>query len=490
MPVECVEETHSVELRYIQLKLVGLKINTFILNFSSKAILTGITVLLVLIWFTKKKRNSRYPPGPISLPLVGNALQLGSDPSRVLQKWAAEYGPIYSIRMGTEDTIVLNDPKLVKELFSNPNSTGRAPDPILHILGRGSGIIISQGHIWESQRRFTLRKLRDVGVLKSSIDGFLMEEVTTMINFFMRNVGIPLSGTGLFNGPIVNALWRIVAGETNDWTLPDKPEILKSAERLMESLNQTVKSGLFFAPPLRHIAPGDFIDHFLVEMRETQDPTSTFYLEKRTKNLLATVGDLFLAGSETSSYTLTFAILYLSQNMETQRKAQLEMDRVVGSSRQISLADRASLPYNEAIILETLRLSSVAPLGVPHRLLTDIEFHGFFLPKGVSVISNLYTIHHDPKIWGEDVNEFRPERFLNEDESEVVCHEALVAFSAGRRVCLGESLARDSLFLFIASILQKFNILPDPDCPIANMETMSGIVVEPMPFKFVLKLRE
>ncbi|ODM88606.1 Cytochrome P450 2B12 [Orchesella cincta] len=151
----------------------------------------------------------------------------------ILQRFNIGPDPEYRVTK-IETLAVLNDPKLVKELFSNTNSTGRAPDPILHILGRGSGIIIPTCHIWESQKRFTLRKLRDVGILKSSIDGFLMEEATTMINFFKQNVGKPLSGTGLFNGPIVNALWRIVAGETNDWTLLDKPEILKSAERLME----------------------------------------------------------------------------------------------------------------------------------------------------------------------------------------------------------------------------------------------------------------
>ncbi|ODM87857.1 Vitamin D 25-hydroxylase [Orchesella cincta] len=191
----------------------------------------------------------------------------------------------------------------------------------------------------------------------------------------------------------------------------------------------------------------DFIDHYLNEMKRTEDPTSTFYEENGEKNLKAIVSDLFFAGSETR------------------------------------------LPYTEAIVLETLRLSSIAALGVPHQLIADTEFHGYFLPKGITIMANLYTIHHDKKIWGEDANLFRPERFLNEDETRVVYNDALIPFSAGRRQCLGESLAKDTLFLFIASILQNFLIGPDPDCPVSDMQTTSGLVVEPKPFNFVLNLR-
>ncbi|ODM89471.1 Methyl farnesoate epoxidase [Orchesella cincta] len=231
------------------------------------------------------------------------------------------------------------------------------------------------------------------------------------------------------------------------------------------------------------------IDNYLVKIQETTDHTSSFYKENGAKNLEAVVGDLFLAGSESTSFTLSFATLYLILNKNVQRNAQEELDRVIGPSCQVSLRDKPSLPYTEAVILETLRLSSIAPLGFPHRLLVDTMFHGYHLPKDVTVMAGLYTIHHDPKIWGEDANEFQPERFLNENKTRVIHHEALMAFSTGRRVCLGEGLARDTSFLFIASILQRFNIGPDPEYPVTKIETLAGFAVEPKPFKFVLSLR-
>ncbi|ODM87155.1 Methyl farnesoate epoxidase [Orchesella cincta] len=235
--------------------------------------------------------------------------------------------------------------------------------------------------------------------------------------------------------------------------------------------------------------PQDFIDHYLVKIRNTTNPTSTFHGENGAKNLEAVVADLFAAGSETSSNTLSFAMLYLILNQEAQQRAQKELDFVIGSSRQVSLSDKPSLPYTEATLLEILRLSSIAPLGLPHRMLADTMFHGYFLPKDVAVFSNLYAIHHDPTIWGEDVNEFRPERFLSEDETRVIHHEALMPFSVGRRACIGEVFARESLFLFLASILHRFNIESDPECLVLAVETVAGFAVEPKPFKFVLTLR-
>ncbi|ODM92810.1 Methyl farnesoate epoxidase [Orchesella cincta] len=377
------------------------------------------------------KQILKIKSGPTSIPLLGNVLQLRNEPLKVIQNWAKEFGPIYSIRLGTEDTIVISDPKLVKELFSNINSAGRTINPITHYFGHGNGIVSNQGAAWDAQRTFTVRKLRDVGLLKSSNEGSLMEGAESLVKFFERQVGKSMQGTKLFNGPVINGLWRILSGE-------NKFEII-----LFRTVNKA--SIIFFAPFLRHIAPKyfgwtawtnvvdavfelareavekhskqldannprDFIDHYLIKIKETTDPTSSFYQQNGVISLEAVVGDLLAAGSETSSTSLSFATLYLLLNKEVQKKAQQELDLMVGSSRQVSLADKSSLPYTEAILLETLRLSSITPLGVPHRMVEDTMFHGYLLPKDVTIIAGLYTIHHDPKIWGEDVNEFRPEK--------------------------------------------------------------------------------
>ncbi|CAL8123381.1 unnamed protein product [Orchesella dallaii] len=121
----------------------------------------------------------------------------------------------------------------------------------------------------------------------------------------------------------------------------------------------------------------------------------------------------------TSSQTLNWLTLYLTHHQHVQAKLHEEIDRIVGQNRDPSLFDKPKMPYTEAVIQEILRITSLAPLGLMHELLHDIEFHGYLLPKGLLLIPNMYHVHNDKKIWGDPGN-FRPERFLNEDESRVI----------------------------------------------------------------------
>ncbi|ODM88348.1 Farnesoate epoxidase [Orchesella cincta] len=433
--------------------------------------------------FMKKKRYPRHIPGPGLIQLLFNILHLRKAPLKVFQKWVEKYGPIYRVRIGTHDAVFISDPKLLKELFSNINSAGRAYNPVTHYFGHGNGI--SQGHAWEAQRTFTVRKLRDFGVFKSSNEGFLMDGAKALVNFFECQVGQPISGTKvtinntslLFFAPFLRHIAPTYFGWTG-WT--------NAVDSLLEFAHYTVEK---HSKHLDSNSPRDFIDHYLLKIKETTDPTSSFYQQNGVTSLEAVVGDLLAGGSETSSTTLSFVTLYLLLHKEAQSKAQHELDHVVGLSRQVSLADKPLLPYTEAILLETFRLSSMAAFGVPHRMTADTMFHGYFLPKDSTVISNLYAIHHNPNIWGKDVSEFRPERFLSEDNTSVIHHEAQLPFSTGRRACFGEGLARDTIFLFVAHILQKFNIEQNSECPVMAAEIVPGFVLQPKPFKFVLRLR-
>lgn len=119
------------------------------------------------------------------------------------------------------------------------------------------------------------------------------------------------------------------------------------------------------------------------------------------------------------------------------------------------------------MLAEVLRYSTPAPQGVPHRLLADRVWRGYSFPKNTAIMANLYSIHHSPKIWG-DPSAFRPERFLSEDKLSFKRHEAWMPFSTGRRQCAGETLARDTLFLYITNIFQKFRVKFDPRDPDAN----------------------
>jgi len=139
------------------------------------------------------------------------------------------------------------------------------------------------------------------------------------------------------------------------------------------------------------------------------------------------------------------------------------------------------MPYTEAIICEVLRLGSVAPLGAMNKALYDRDFNGFRITKGTTVIGNMFSIHRNPKYWGDPEN-FRPERFLSPNGEKLRNPPHFVAFQVGRRECLGENFALDSLFLFITAIFQNFHITQYSNEYPLDLESVPGIARGPKPF--------
>jgi cytochrome P450 len=164
------------------------------------------------------------------------------------------------------------------------------------------------------------------------------------------------------------------------------------------------------------------------------------------------------AGSETTSTTLMWWMLAMIAFPEAQSKAQAELDSVVGRARLPTFADAPRLPYVSAIIKEVLRWRPVAPLGVPHEAIEDDWYEGMFIPKGATCVANVWQCNHDRAVFGDDADEFRPERHLD-DKGKLIPgpaetnKEGHVSFGFGRRICVGKHLANESLFIHTARIL-------------------------------------
>lgn len=192
--------------------------------------------------------------------------------------------------------------------------------------------------------------------------------------------------------------------------------------------------------------------------------------------------DLFTAGTETTNTTLIFYTIYLALNPRVQLKLQEEIDSQVGRSRP-TLADRDRLLYLEATTLEVLRFSSILPAGVFRRTLSAVDFHRFRIPKDTMVIMNIFYSNHDQNYWN-DPEVFRPERFLSEDGTRLIQHEAFLSFGSGKRECPGKKLSLNQIFLFIMSLLQNFDIRVDPDNPPPS-EPIVSFVLLPGPHKLI-----
>ena len=233
------------------------------------------------------------------------------------------------------------------------------------------------------------------------MEELILEEVSQFKQFIDKNIDEPIDFHIKLNLPILNALWKVTVGERFEY---DNPRLLD----IMERMNETFKifadpsQALIIAFPwiakvfpsfarldyalstissvielceeniIKHKetldvnAPRDFIDMALIEIENNTDKTSSFYGTLGFDNLKVTLFDLFLAGSETTSTTLTWAALYMVRYPGVQEKVQEELDNVVGVNRSPSMADKPNLPYTEAVIMEIQRHANIVPLGVQH----------------------------------------------------------------------------------------------------------------------------
>ena len=485
-----------------------------------------VFALVFLLSYIFLRKPKGLPPGPISVPIIGSVTLLNQlrkgPPHVVFMNAAKKYGNIFSFECVTQLVVVLNGYETINQALVKHHESFSDRPIFLRLfksaLKDGKGIIFGNyNHEWKTLRRFTLQTLRDFGVGKSSIEEKITIELKAASEVLESSGGNAIEMAPVLQNIIGNVIYGILFGSRFDYDDPQFKSIRQKIETLVSGQNLVSIGSLFpewfikkYGKTLKaeqytiltmldsfkemindikkehdetfdenHIR--DFVDLYVQVSRDSKDDEREIFTKG---NMLRVILDLFLAGYETTSNTLDWVFLRMTENPKVQKRCQDEIDEVLGD-KQVEYADRVKLKYVEATLMEIQRLANIVPLGVVHSTAEDTKFMGYNIPKNTIVVPNLYSASLDPTLWNE-ATEFDPTRFLDK-KGNVVKRDLIIPFSVGPRACLGEPLARMELFMVFVHMIQHFHFERENNDVKHSMEPQPNKITL-VPLKYKLKV--
>ncbi|KAI5929700.1 cytochrome P450 2W1 isoform X4 [Manis javanica] len=440
----------------------------------------------------------RWPPGPRPLPLVGNLHLLRvSQQDRSLMELSERYGTVFTVHLGCQKTVVLTGYEAVREALvgTGQELADRPPIAIFQLIQGGGGVFFSSGARWRAARQFTVHAFHSLGVGRQPVADKVLQELRCLAGQLDSYGGRPFP-LALLGWAPSNVTFTLLFGRRFDYGDPVFVSLLGLIDEVMILLGspslqlfniypwlgallqlhrpvlqkiekvRTILRTLLEAqrPPTLQGGPVQSYMDALVRQCQGKDPEGLF----AEANVVACALDMVMAGTETTSATLQWAALLMGKHPGVQGQVQEELDRVLGPERPPQLEDQQLLPYTNAVLHEVQRFITLLP-HVPRCTATDMQLGTYLLPKGTPVVPLLSSVLLDKTQW-ETPHQFNPGHFLDA-EGRFVRRAAFLPFSAGRRVCIGEALARSELFLLFAGLLQRYRLLPPPGLSPATLDT-------------------
>ncbi|KAI0088548.1 cytochrome P450 [Irpex rosettiformis] len=517
---------------------------------SSVVVLVGVATWTV--FSSLRRRHS--PPGPPQLPIIGNVHQVPTQmPWIKFTEWSKQYGPIFSLNLLGQQVIVLNTHKAAGDLFDRrSNIYSDRPRLIMagEILTGGIFMVFARySDVWRKMRRASHESFNPRAVEK-----YLPIQAEAAAHSISRILAQPESWEENLKRYTASAILSSVYG----WpTFGSEGGIIKRLHAHTARIASAVVPGAFlvdFFPFMKYfptwiakwkrdglawhkaetdmfegfnagvaekLSAGEAQHSFVTELIDTEERHG---LSKKEAAWLAAI--MVSAGAETTSTTMFNFMLAMTLYPDVMRRAQAEIDAVVGRERVPTFDDKENLPFIRVMVRETLRWRPVGPLAVPRQATEDDWYEGYFIPKGMVSIYNALLDNSDREylvktqsnqsplngsilIWINfcrdptifpDFDVYRPDRFLDESGKNEISppdtHQmGHVTYGFGRRSCVGLHFANHALFIAIATILWAADILPPVDengnvvLPDANDCVDAGVVVGPAPFRCRIKPR-
>ncbi|RUP46622.1 cytochrome P450 [Jimgerdemannia flammicorona] len=460
---------------------------------------SGILAVLAIRRLAEASRRAKIdaalPPSPPGLPIIGNIHQLsGNPPEIVFTEMSKELGPIFTLKMGVQRWIVLNSIEVVKDLIVERGTiySSRSLSDVSIALARGDQgaqiPFMTYGEEWKE-----IRRIAHSALTKTKINNY-QRTINVRTNAMLKSLyeasrSSPDSAVNpaeIFDFYTVSTIFAIIYGvdiEPNDERIKKCNQVGHDVLMLITPSEQLAE----FLPVLkilrretlrRAIQVRDNLERFWGEQvfglkKRLQEGTTIesvmgqIMTSRGSEHLsdlqLTHIGSvLSFAGSEAMSITMRWLCAVLAHYPEVQEKAFAEIEHVVGHNRLPNESDEERLQYVQCIILEILRYRAAAPVSIPHATSKDDTYRGYTIPKGTTIVINIHAIHHDPKRY-PNPEVFSPERHMDyvlttNKSTPEFSERPHLAFSTGRRVCVGMNVAERVLFIGIVRFLACFRV--------------------------------
>ncbi|KAI4666122.1 uncharacterized protein J4E78_003589 [Alternaria triticimaculans] len=449
----------------------------------------AFAIIYATRWHLGRKNARPLPPGPKGLPILGNVNDMPKSGMLECHHWLRHkdiYGPLSSVTVLGQTFIIINDPEIAFELLRD-RSAIHSSRPSQTFSGDITNVSVS-----------VFDKAQETEAAHFLLN--LLESPDKLFDHIRKEAGsvilkITYGYTAVANGndPFVDMAAKTME-QFADATVPGKWSVdifpfctgfKDTARRMAAQLSQCTNQ------------PYEFVKK---QMREKRHSPS--FLSQCIEGLGSdaemefvhkwTALALYLGGADTTVSSIMTFFLAMTVFPEVQKKAQEELDRVIGGGRLPVSKDRESLPYIEAIMKETHRWHLVAPMCLPHCSTEEDTCRGYRIPKGSILLPNNWHFTHDPEVYPEPMV-FRPERFLETPTHKSEPDPRNFIFGYGRRICPGRYVADNALFITIAQTLAVFDITKsvDGDGRVVEPEVKfePGAISHPVPYRCSIKPR-